>query len=63
VKKIRGPAGPWKKFDTIGRFTPSVRRYGTQTKRFTKPLFPGYVFRLCAARREARIYQQTYSRA
>ena len=36
----------------------SVRRYGTQTKRFTKPLFPGYVFAQVPAERKARIYQQ-----
>ncbi|MFM1748965.1 MAG: hypothetical protein RLZZ188_2631 [Verrucomicrobiota bacterium] len=38
--------------------TQSVRRYGTQTKRFTKPLFPGYVFAQVPAERKARIYQQ-----
>ena len=36
----------------------SVRRYGRQTKRFTKPLFPGYVFATVPADRKARIYQQ-----
>ena len=36
----------------------SVRRYGTQTKRFTKPLFPGYVFAQVPAERKTRIYQQ-----
>jgi len=36
----------------------SVRRYRQQTKRFTKPLFPGYVFALVPAERKARIYQQ-----
>ena len=38
--------------------TQSVRRYGTQTKRFTKPLFPGYVFAQVPAERKTRIYQQ-----
>lgn len=36
----------------------SVRKYGTQTKRFTKPLFPGYVFAKVPAEKKARIYQQ-----
>jgi transcription antitermination factor NusG len=36
----------------------SVRRYGRQTKNFTKPLFPGYVFSRIPAERKARIYQQ-----
>lgn len=36
----------------------SVRRYQTQTKRFTKPLFPGYVFARVPAELKARIYQQ-----
>ena len=36
----------------------SVRQYGTQTKRFTKPLFPGYVFAHVPAELKARIYQQ-----
>ena len=36
----------------------SVRRYGTQTKRFTKPLFPGYVFALVPLERKTRMYQQ-----
>jgi transcriptional antiterminator RfaH len=37
---------------------PSVRRYAQQTKRFTKPLFPGYVFARVAAEKKTRIYQQ-----
>ena len=37
---------------------PSVRRYLHQTKRFTKPLFPGYVFALVPHEKKARIYQQ-----
>ena len=36
----------------------SVRRYGRQTKRFTKPLFPGYVFARIPHFKRARIYQQ-----
>jgi transcriptional antiterminator RfaH len=36
----------------------SVRRYRQQTKRFTKPLFPGYVFAQVPDEKKARIYQQ-----
>lgn len=36
----------------------SVKRYRTQTKRFSKPLFPGYVFANVAPENKARIYQQ-----
>lgn len=36
----------------------SVRKYGAQTKRFTKPLFPGYVFACVPAELKSRIYQQ-----
>jgi transcription antitermination factor NusG len=36
---------------------PSVRRYGTRTKEFSKPLFPGYVFARVPADRRSRIYQ------
>jgi len=36
----------------------SVRRYAQSTKKFTKPLFPGYVFALVPPGRKARIYQQ-----
>ena len=36
----------------------SVRKYAQQTKRFTKPLFPGYVFAKVPAEKKARIYQQ-----
>jgi transcriptional antiterminator RfaH len=36
----------------------SVRRYQHQTKRFTKPLFPGYVFTLVPAEKKTRLYQQ-----
>src|SRR5688572_30309488 len=36
----------------------SVRKYGTQTKTFTKPLFPGYVFAHVPIDKKTRIYQQ-----
>jgi transcription antitermination factor NusG len=36
----------------------SVRRYGAQTKRFSKPLFPGYVFARFGRERKSRVYQQ-----
>ena len=36
----------------------SVRRYGAQTKRFSKPLFPGYVFARIDRERKSRVYQQ-----
>lgn len=36
----------------------SVRKYRQQTKRFTKPLFPGYVFAHIPVEKKARIYQQ-----
>jgi transcription antitermination factor NusG len=36
----------------------SIRRYQQQTKRFTKPLFPGYVFACVPLERKARVYQQ-----
>jgi transcriptional antiterminator RfaH len=36
----------------------SVRRYGTQKKTFTKPLFAGYVFARLEPTRKDRIYQQ-----
>jgi len=36
----------------------SVRRYAKQVKRFTKPLFPGYVFARVPLESKARIYQQ-----
>jgi transcription antitermination factor NusG len=49
---------------TLEKFThylplvPSVRRYRDQTKRFTKPLFPGYVFAELAPETKSRVYQQ-----
>jgi len=36
----------------------SIRRYGRQTKRHTKPLFPGYVFVDFVGPEKARLYQQ-----
>jgi transcriptional antiterminator RfaH len=36
----------------------SIRRYPSGTKKFTKPLFPGYVFAMIPAARKSRIYQQ-----
>lgn len=36
----------------------SVKRYGTQTKRFTKPLFPGYVFAQIVLEQKPRVFQQ-----
>ena len=36
---------------------PSIRRYRGQTKRFTKPLFPGYVFAEIPPETKNRVYQ------
>ena len=36
----------------------SVRRYAQQTKKFTKPLFPGYVVVQALLARQSRLYQQ-----
>lgn len=36
----------------------SIKRYRTQTKRFTKPLFPGYVFARVEPVLRIRLYQQ-----
>ncbi|HQF38754.1 MAG TPA: transcription termination/antitermination NusG family protein [Opitutaceae bacterium] len=36
----------------------SERRYGTRLRRFTKPLFPGYVFAQVEPPRRNRLYQQ-----
>ena len=46
------------KFEHYLALVQSVRRYGTQTKKFTKPLFPGYVFAKVTADLKSRIYQQ-----
>jgi transcriptional antiterminator RfaH len=46
------------KFEHYLALVQSVRRYAQQTKRFTKPLFPGYVFAKIPVEKKARIYQQ-----
>jgi transcription antitermination factor NusG len=46
------------KFEHYLPLVESIRRYGNQTKRFTKPLFPGYVFAHVPVNEKARIYQQ-----
>lgn len=45
------------KFEHYLPLVESVRRYAQQTKRFTKPLFPGYVFANVPKEKKARIYQ------
>ena len=46
------------KFEHYLPLIDSVRKYAQQTKRFTKPLFPGYVFAKIPREKKARIYQQ-----
>jgi transcription antitermination factor NusG len=46
------------KFEHYLALVGSVRRYAQQTKKFTKPLFPGYVFARVPIENKARIYQQ-----
>lgn len=46
------------KFEHYLPLIESVRQYAVQTKRFTKPLFPGYVFAKVPREQKARIYQQ-----
>ncbi len=46
------------KFEHYLALVQSVRHYAQQTKKFTKPLFPGYVFAKVPAELKARIYQQ-----
>lgn len=46
------------KFEHYLALIPSVRRYARQTKRFTKPLFPGYVFAQVPPTMKPRIFQQ-----
>ncbi len=46
------------KFEHYLALVQSVRRYAQQTKTFTKPLFPGYVFAKVPTEKKARIYQQ-----
>ena len=47
--------------ERFSRYLPlvlSVRRYRDQTKKFTKPLFPGYVFAEIPPDKKERVYQQ-----
>jgi len=46
------------KFEHYLPLITSVRRYTKETKRFSKPLFPGYVFAQVPTPLKARIYQQ-----
>jgi transcription antitermination factor NusG len=46
------------KFEHYLPLVTSVRRYAKETKRFTKPLFPGYVFAQVPLELKMRIYQQ-----
>ncbi len=46
------------KFEHYLPLIESVRRYANETKRFTKPLFPGYVFTRIPHGLKPRIYQQ-----
>jgi transcriptional antiterminator RfaH len=46
------------KFDHYLALIESVRRYGTQKKVFTKPLFAGYVFAQIVPEKKTRVYQQ-----
>jgi transcription antitermination factor NusG len=46
------------KFEHYLALVQSVRHYAQQTKKFTKPLFPGYVFAKVPVELKARIYQQ-----
>jgi transcriptional antiterminator RfaH len=46
------------RFDHYLALVESVRRYGTQKKVFTKPVFPGYVFVRLEPAKKDRVYQQ-----
>ena len=46
------------KFEHYLPLVSSVRRYAQQVKKFTKPLFPGYVFAQVPVGKRARLYQQ-----
>jgi transcriptional antiterminator RfaH len=46
------------KFEHYLALVKSVRHYAQQTKSFTKPLFPGYVFAKVPIVEKSRIYQQ-----
>jgi len=61
-KKIRALMAA-EKFEHYLALVVSVRRYAQQTKKFTKPLFPGYVFAQVPTERKARIYQAGFARA
>lgn len=47
-------------FDHYLPLTLSVRRYGTHTKKFTKPLFPSYVFAQMPPTEKFRAHQQDH---
>ena len=46
------------KFEHYLALIASLRRYAQQTKKFMKPLFPGYVFARVPIEHKTRIYQQ-----
>lgn len=46
------------KFEYYLPLVTSIRKYQHQTKRFTKPLFPSYVFAFLDPEKKHRIYQQ-----
>lgn len=46
------------KFEHYLPLITSMRRYAKETKRFSKPLFPGYVFAQVPTALKPRIYQQ-----
>ena len=46
------------KFEHYLALVDSVRKYAQQTKHFSKPLFPGYVFAQVPVEQKTRIYQQ-----
>jgi transcription antitermination factor NusG len=46
------------KFEHYLPLITSVRRYAKETQRFSKPLFPGYVFAQVPTALKPRIYQQ-----
>lgn len=48
------------KFEHYLPLTLSVRRYGTHTKKFTKPLFPSYVFARFPPSEKRRAHQQDH---
>lgn len=48
------------KFEHYLPLTLSVRRYGTRTKKFTKPLFPSYVFARFPPSEKLRAHKQDH---